>query len=231
MMRIVRAAALAAVAVLSTGAGKPAENRPAGNWTATVTVAKNGAHVLGNPAAAIKVTEFVSYTCSHCADFHKQSDAPMKLAYVRPGKVSVQVQHLVRDPIDLTAAMLTNCGEPARFFTRHNAFMQAQAKWLATADSATAAQRQRWTSGPTKARMQAIASDFGFYRMVEAQGLTRAAADRCLADEAMMKTLMGQTEEAVALGVTGTPSFVLNGALLENTHDWPALDARIKSAL
>lgn len=226
MKRIVRIAALAAAALLSTAADKPA-----GNWIATVTVEDNGSHVLGNPSAALKLTEFVSYTCPHCAHFHKDADAPLKLAYVQPGKASVHIHHVIRDPVDLTAAMLANCGDSSRFFSRHNAFMQAQDTWLTKLSAANAAQKQRWTSGPMKARLQAISSDFGFYRMMENRGFTRTAVDRCLGDEAMAQKLMRQTQEAAAMGVQGTPSFALNGNLLQDTHDWQSLEARIKSEL
>src|SRR5690606_26378810 len=127
-------------------------------WLATVAVGADGTHVLGNPDATVKLDEFISYTCPHCANFEKQAEAPIRLAYVMPGKLSVRIVHLIRDPVDLTVAMLTNCGDPAGFFLRHQIFLQSQDKWLARMDGMTDAQRQRWTSGDLPARMRAIAS-------------------------------------------------------------------------
>lgn len=226
-MRIVRLAALSLAAMLVT----PAAAAPRPNWIATVHVTASGSHVLGNPDAKVKLTEYVSYTCPHCAQFHTQGDGPLRIAYVFPGKVSVEVRHMVRDPVDMTAALLANCGAPSRFFGNHAAFMASQDKWLGTIDSASAAQKQRWTTGPALARFRAIASDFGFYRIMEQRGYDRPAADRCLADEAMARKLAEQTSKSAELGVEGTPSFLLDGVLLSGTHDWRALEVQIKARL
>jgi protein-disulfide isomerase len=229
-MRFIRLAALAAAAVLVMGAGKPLPARPsAQNWTGTVTVTESGSHVLGNPGAPVKLAEYVSYTCSHCAQFQIQSDAPLRIAYVQPGKVSVEVRHLVRDPIDLTAAMLANCGDPNRFFTLHNAFLQSQERWMKVAQAATPGQQQRWTAGDTPSRLRAIAGDLGFYALMQQRGFTRTQLDRCLADEPMMRRIVGQTVKAQELNVEGTPSFLLDGVLLAGTHDWPALEAQLRA--
>lgn len=226
MMRILKLATLALAALAATAATPPRSN-----WSTTVAVTAAGTHVMGNPAANLKLAEYVSYTCSHCASFQSQSEAPLGLAFVMPGKVSVEVRHFVRDPVDLTAAMLTNCGEPARFFRNHNAFLMGQAKWIGAMERASAGQRQRWTSGTPLARRRAIAQDFGFYPMMERLGYSRAAADRCLADDAMARQLAAQTQEAVRLGVAGTPSFLLNGDLLAGTHDWRSLETQLRARL
>jgi protein-disulfide isomerase len=225
-MRLFRSAALAAAALISIGATKPA---PHGNWLTTVAETASGGHTLGNPAAEVKLVEYVSYTCSHCAQFQRQADAPLRLAYIQPGKVQVEVRHLVRDPIDMTVAMLANCGAPSRFFANHNMFLQNQDRWIARANSASAAQQSRWTTGSHAARMRAIASDFGFYAMMERRGYQRPELNRCLSDEAMAKRLAAQTAQARELGVQGTPSFLVNGVLLAGTHDWQALEGQLKA--
>lgn len=223
-MRLFRVAAITVAAVLSIAAAKPHPD-----WTGTVTIGESGSHVLGNPDAQVKLTEFISYTCSHCADFHKESDAALKLGYVLRGKVSVEVRHFLRDPVDLAAALLTNCGDPKRFFLNHNAFLQSQDRWIKVLGTASSGQKQRWTSGALGTRMRAIANDFGFYRMMEQRGYQRPALDRCLADEAMARRLAAQTQAAQTAGVEGTPSFMLDGTLLAGTHDWKALDAQLEA--
>lgn len=223
-IRLTRLAALAAAALLSVAATPPA---PHGNWLTTVAVSPEGSHLLGNPGAAVKLVEYVSYTCQHCAHFQQQSDVALRLGYVQPGKVQVEVRHLVRDPIDMTAAMLANCGPPSRFFANHNLFLQSQDKWIDRAASASEGQRARWTSGPNAARFRAIANDFGFYAMMERRGYDRPTLDRCLADEAMAKRLAAQTAQAQELGVQGTPSFLINGLLLAGTHDWQSLNNQL----
>jgi len=216
---ILRVALLGSALLLGTGATH--------NWTATVALT-DGGHRLGNPDAKVKLVTYESYTCSHCAEFEKQASGILKLAYVQPGKVSIEVRHVIRDPIDLTAAMLTNCGAPAKFFGNHSAFLLAQPKWIGMATTATKAQRDRWYNGDTAARRRAIASDFGFYKIMETRGYSRVQADICLNDAALAKKL---TDTDAADGVSGTPSFAINGLRLIGTYEWallrPQIDARL----
>src|SRR5690242_131267 len=100
-MRLLQFITLTAVALLTIGAGKPAPTGPHGNWLATISVTPAGSHLLGNPAAPVKLIEYISYTCPHCAHFQREADAPMRITYLQPGKVQVEVRHLVRDPIDM----------------------------------------------------------------------------------------------------------------------------------
>jgi len=222
MKRIVRIAAIAAAAALTIAAGKPSSN-----WLQTVTVTANGGHVLGNPDAKVKLTEYVSYTCPHCGHFHKEADGALKIAYVMPGKASIEVQHIIRDPVDLTVAMLTNCGKPSGFFQRHDDFMSRQDKWLAKIGDMTNAQQERWYNGPMPTRLQAIASDFDFYQIMEQRGFSITQVNRCLSDKAMGERITQQTVQASDLGVNATPSFAINGVVLAGTHDWASLNPQL----
>lgn len=79
--------------------------------------------------------------------------------------------------------------------------------------------------------MQAIANDFGFYRIMEQRGYDRPTVNRCLADEAMAKRLTAQTQAASNAGVEGTPSFMLDGILLTGTHDWQSLNLQLQARM
>lgn len=225
------ALALGAIATL-TGAGKPAKPLSRANWVAAGSLTPDGYHLLGNPAAPLRLVEYVSYTCSHCATFEVQSEAQLKIGMVAPSKGAIEVRNFVRDPIDMTVALLTNCVPANRFFPLHSAFMRNQPTWMVPATNSTEAQRQRWTTGPFTARTRAIASDFKFYEFMAARGMDRTAVDRCLADEALAKKLAAQTDEAVnKYFVTGTPSFMVDGVLLAGTHDWALLKAQLEARL
>lgn len=219
-----RALAIVAAGLLASGAALAAT----ANWNTRV-VRADGAHVIGNPKATRVLTEFVSYTCPHCGDFARTGDEALKLAHVGPGKIRLEIRHIVRDPVDLTVAMLTWCGDPARFPQNHAAFMHAQPRWLSLARSTTPAQRQRWASGELPARTRAIASDLDFYPIMEGRGYSRVAIDKCLADSARATALADNTErDGKRFNVSGTPSFALDGKLLPGVHDWPTLEARLR---
>ncbi len=226
-MNFARTTGLIIAAMLSVGAAKPTPR----NWNLAVALLPSGGHLLGNPAASVKLVTFVSYTCPHCAQFEMQADAPMRLTYVSNGKLSVEVRHLVRDPIDLTAAMLTNCGPKEKFFLNHAAMMRSQRVWIESLHHASPTQQARWSTGDRVARSRAIANDFKFYAIMATRGYDRTAVDRCIADSAMAERLAGMTKDASTLGVQSTPSFLLNDLLLSGTHDWALLRPQIEARL
>ena len=215
-----------AAAALSLGA-----TPPRGGWNSVVMLGADGSHVAGNPSAKIKLTEYISYTCPHCAQFTVEADGPLELAYVTSGRVSVEIRHMLRDPIDLTAAMLTNCGPKEKFFQNHAAFMHRQAQWIVPLGTASQAQRQRWVSGTLVQRNRAIASDFHFYAIMAGRGYDRSATDRCLGDAAMAQRIGKQAKDAYALGVRYTPSFTINGKLLDDTFEWSELRPQLDASL
>jgi protein-disulfide isomerase len=179
---------------------------------------------VGNPDADNKLVEYMSYTCSHCAEFARTGDAAIKTFVVPRGKVSFEIRHLLRDPIDLTATLLTHCGDSDNFLANHQAIISRQAEWLAAARATSQAQRTRWNFGTNIARRRAMAGDLGFYGIMENRGYSRAAIDRCLSDEAKANILAETTQRDVAaLNLQGTPSFVLDGKLLDSVHSWDAL--------
>lgn len=226
MTKPLRLAMLTAAALLLASAAPKTVG-----WNYTVTLTPAGGHVLGNPAAKVKLVQYVSYTCPHCAAFELQSDGPLRLGYIATGKVSSELRHFLRDPVDLTVALLTNCGAKEKFFLNHSAFMRSQNAWIGRIASASETQRARWTSGTLSARTRAVASDFKFYEIMASRGYDRPSSDRCLADAVMAQRLAKQTEKGGKLGITRTPSFTIDGTLLLGTHEWallrPQLDARM----
>lgn len=214
------AGALAACATVAGAASK--------NWN-THVVRADGSHVMGNPKAKRILTEFVSYTCPHCGDFARVGDEALKLAHVGPGTLRQEIRHIVRDPVDLTVAMLAWCGEPAKFPRNHAALMHAQPRFLSLAQSTTVSQRQRWTSGDLPTRTRAVASDLGLYQIMEGRGYRRSDIDRCLADTTRATELANNSRrDSERYNVAGTPSFALDGKLLPEVHDWPSLEKRLR---
>lgn len=214
-MKTIVIAALLAAAPLTAVLGQ--------NWLGTYAATEAGNRV-GNPQAKTKLVEYVSYTCPHCGEFFKEADAAIKIGLVQPGKASVEVRHVIRDPVDLAATVLVNCGDKSKFWGNHDMFFAQQDKWMTAWNMALPSQERRWQSGPLASRMQAVAGDLGFYEMMETRGYTRSQVDRCLTDEAAIRALVEKSDAAAdAAGVRSTPSFVLNGKLLANVHTWASL--------
>ena len=90
---------------------------PAGKaWADVVSVTAEGGYVMGNPNAPIKIIEFASLTCPHCAEFEEKGFPHLRDEYVAKGTVSLEFRNFVRDPYDTTMAMLIRCGSPDSFF-------------------------------------------------------------------------------------------------------------------
>ncbi len=237
MTSTLRNAALAASALLAVSGSLATANaapaKPAAtkvNWNGQVQETANGSFALGNPEAPVKVTEFISYTCPHCAKLHQESDPVLRMTAIPKGQVSLTISNFVRNPIDVTIAMITGCGDSKTFFARHNAFMGTQETWLKKLETITPAQQQRWSQGAWPDRMRAIAGDFDFYARAEKFGMTRAKVDQCFNDEARMKQLEAQLQQAAALGIHGTPSYTINGKL-DAGHTWAEMSKAIAQTL
>lgn len=219
--------ALAALSLATVPDAAQAQARR--NW-GTTFAETTGGHLLGNPQAATKVTVFISYSCPHCAAFEQASDAPMRVSYIQPGKVSLEVRPYLRNVLDIAATLAVECGPESRFWANHRTMLRAQGQWLQIAANASTAQQGRWNSGPLPQRLRAIAADLGFYRLMEPRGYSTAQLDRCLNDEPAARALAERSQaDGTRYSIPGTPSILINDRLQADVFDWaslrPLLDA------
>lgn len=226
MKLFAKLAIAAAIAVTATAAARP-------NWNNTVADTPEGWHRLGNPAAKVKLIEFVSYTCSHCSHFETEAADAIKVAYVAPGLASVEVHNVVRDPVDMVAALLANCGAKEKFFLNHTAILRQQPKWIERIQNLSEASMVRWRSGAMPERFRAIARDSGFYELMQSRGYDRKHVDACLSDTAKAERIAKQSNASnEKYGIKTTPSFAINGETLKEVHSWdelkPVLADRVK---
>ena len=202
------------------------------NWNTAIAETPAGGHRLGNPAAKVRLTEFVSYSCPHCGAYARESEAGLRIVYVTPGNLSVEVRPVIRNPVDLVATILVQCGSKEKFFLNHAAFLHSQDSWMDKWARMGPATKQRWTSGAFPSRMRAIAEDLDFFTIMSRRGYTRTQTEQCLSNEAAARDLAQKSADGARdAGVTATPSFVLNGKLLEDVHTWAALQTTIAKAL
>lgn len=195
------------------------------DWTKRISTSSFGGYIVGNPAAKHNLVEYVSYTCSHCADFEVKSSLALKREFIAKGDLNVEVRNYVRDPIDFTAAILARCGGPAKFFGNHQALMASQSIWLKAAVATPAEAQKGWYEGDFTLRLKKIANDVGFYPIMAKRGINKGQANQCLANGPTRDKLLAMTKYAnETVKITGTPSFTVNGNLLDKVHDWPSLE-------
>ena len=216
----------AALAMLCLSAPVVAAPR---DWSQVATRKPDGAFVLGNPAARLKLVEYLSLTCPHCAKIEGEAIAPLTAKYVKPGLVSYEVRHALRDAFDFAGSLLARCNGPRGFFAVVPAVYAAQQTWFERA--AQWSQTAPADMPPEKA-MPAAAKGAGLDALFAAHGLPLARQAACLADKGEGKLLADMADEAWKRPkFPGTPAFYLNGAPLDDIGSWPDLDRKLAAAL
>lgn len=213
---------LALLALLTVSAAR------APDWTRTVTVTPAGAYILGNPKARVRLVEYGSYTCPHCAHFSAESAVPLK-AMIRSGSTSWELRHLVRDRVDLAAAILARCAGTRGFFGATEAIFAAQEQWLPRGmqyEQLNGGQLRLYSQSD---QLRAVADGAGLTALVQAHGLTSAATAACFADEAGIARITAMTS-AIPDSVTGTPTFFINGRVVPGAADWTRLRPALRAA-
>jgi protein-disulfide isomerase len=199
------------------------------DWTQTVARTPEGGFRMGNPAAPVKLIEYLSFGCSHCAEFHAESGTRLFRDYVRPGRVSVEYRNLLIFPADVPATMLARCATPRAFFGMGHELLRTQAGWAGRAQSLTDAQRAQLNGLAAGPLAQRLAPMLGLDRIAVRYGLAPAAQRACLASATNITQLdQIQSVAGSQFGVTGTPTFVINGRTVNDTNSWSGIEPLLR---
>ena len=203
-----------------------------GDWSEVTTQSTSGGFILGNPNAKVKLVEFGSLTCPHCADFDEKGAKPLIDTYVKNGRVSWEFRNFVRDPYDLAASLIARCNGPESFFSLTRALYASQKDWIAKLQTVSEAQMSALQALPPKQQFVEIGKITGFPQFAALRGVPTAKANACLADTKQVDKLVQMNGDAVSdYNIPGTPSFLINGALLPETSTWEALQPKLKTAV
>jgi len=213
-----------------TAAAVPAPNN--GDWSTIVAKTAEGGFVMGNPNAKVKLVEFGSLTCPHCAEFEEQGGKALVDNYVKKGLVSWEFRNFVRDPFDMTATLLARCGGEASFFGLTRNLFADQRDWVGKISAADQAKMQALQAMPPAQQFSTIADLGGLKQYASMRGVPRAKGEQCLANEAEINKLVQMNSDAVSTySIPGTPTFLINGTVVDKTATWELLEPRIKEAL
>jgi protein-disulfide isomerase len=136
---------------------------------------------IGPVAAPVTVTVFTDYTCPNCGAAMR---AMRGILIDHPDDVAMVIRHFpLANGIPRHAAIVAECGDRmGRFEATHNAL-------VALADSLEA---ENWAS------------------VAEIAGLDPADLANCMRDTTVMSAIARDLRDGFELGVTGTPSFLVN---------------------
>ena len=148
-----------------------------------------GDMALGDPEAPVKIIEFASMTCPHCASFHNTTFPALKRDYIDTGKVYFVFREFPLDRHALQASMLARCAGESRFFGFIEVLFDQQPSWSRSND-------------PTKA----------LARIGKLGGVGSKAFDACMADQKLQEQiLLTRYNASNKYEIQSTPSFVVNG--------------------
>ena len=199
-----------------------------GDWTQTITRTGEGGFLLGNPNAPVKLVEYGSYTCHVCAQFDHDATPSLRDTYVRSGQVSWEYRPYQRNALDLAMTLLVQCQPPsAAFATAEQLFVQQEA-----IGSAIDAQEQAQIATlPPDQQIAPYARAADLETFFARRGIPAQRFNQCLANRGEIQRLSELSSRASSeVPVTGTPTFVLNGAKIDVTA-WQALEPLIREAI
>lgn len=198
------------------------------NWVGTVSKTADGGFLMGNPNAAIKLIEFGSFTCPHCADFFDKSHGELKNEFIASGKVNFEFRNIVLNGPDAAISLIVRCEGPTRFFPLTEVVYSRQTDWVKGFQSIPPEQQKQLETTPQDQQLAVLTQMGGLDSWLKQVGIPKSRIDQCLAKKDDLETL--NTIRKVAFEtfkINGTPSFVINGESFEGQPTWPALKAKL----
>ena len=229
----------AALLILGSTVALPANAAPARkaavvtDWTRTVVKTPAGGYRMGNAKAKVALVEYGSMTCPHCRAFDDEGGDALIRNYVKTGKISYEFRNYVRDPYDLGAALIARCNGATGFFALTRALFKDQAKWIAKAESTPPDRLAALKDLPTNRLVLEAAKLAGLPQWAAAHGVPAAKSGQCLTNDKEIQRLVAMNKAATDQypGFPGTPTFILNGKMLEQAGTWGALEPQLRAAL
>ncbi len=167
--------------------------------------------VLGKADAPVTVVEYASFTCPHCAAFHKDNMPKLKAEYIDTGKVKFVQRDVYFDAVGLWAGILARCGGDDKYYAVSDLLMSDQKTWL---DAKT---------------MDDISANL---RKIGAKaGMTPEQMDACWNDKQKVADLVTTFQtHATTDKIEGTPSFIIDGEQVSN-QPWDEMKKVIDAKL
>lgn len=169
---------------------------------------------LGDPQASVVIEEFSDFSCSHCADFALETKKLLDEEYIKSGQATLVfriVGYLPDSPALQQAVEGAYCaGEQGSFWPFHDLVFANQVRLFTN--------RAANVSGTMRTFAEILALDLDQFEI-------------CLAEGKYQEQVYANQAEADLLGVSGTPTFFINGVMLRGNQPYEAFQGAIEDAL
>ncbi len=171
----------AALAAMATVAGCTAKSGGAAQGDMSVGAGED---------AKVTVVEYASVTCGHCAVWNEEVWPEFKTKYVDTKKVRYVFREFPTPPQDIAVAgfLIARCAGPDKYFDVVHDIMASQKEWMA-----------------------GVAPRTTLFRAAAAAGLSQEQTEACISDKAAIEEMSNRIKDGIDAGVTGTPTFLVNG--------------------
>lgn len=204
---------------------------PAGKaWADTIAKTADGGYLMGNPAAPIKLIEYGSLSCPHCAKFAQDGYDQLVNEFVASGRVSYEFRSFAIHPQDVPLTVLAQCGQPEAFFPLiHQVYTNFDALNAPLADQAVQAKANATAQIAPPQRFVALADALGYSEFFAQRGIALDQGKACLLNPANAKSVADHAQKYSDSGITGTPSLVINGTKVDST-EWAETRKALQAA-
>lgn len=186
-------------------------NQPAKNETLTKETSEDV--IIGDSKAPVTIIEYGDYQCTYCIKFFETTEPLIRENYIKTGKVKMVFRGFQFLGAESTlAGQAADCAkEQGGFWAYHDAIYQAEAK-----------DGQENNGNMTK--------DF-FVGLAKDAGLDVAKFTSCYDSSKYAEAVTKGTQDAAALGVNSTPTFFVNGQIVNGALPFSQFQPIIESAL
>jgi|TARA_B110000196_G_scaffold129830_1_gene112503 protein-disulfide isomerase len=151
--------------------------------------------VIGDESAPITIIEYASLSCSHCADFHTNTLETLKEEYIDSGKVRFVFRDFPFNYPALLGSMVLRCIPEDVRYDYMNALFQLQTNWVDKESTKTTQE---------------------LFKIMQSGGMTKEEFDTCITNvDLENKILQGVIGAQSEFNIQSTPSFLVNGILVE----------------
>lgn len=164
---------------------------------------------LGKPNAPIKMIEFASLTCGHCARFHNEVMPTIKEKYINNGKIFFTYKDFPLDKFALKASIISRCSGNKNYFSFLDVFYKKQSSWTRSQD-------------PFKSLL----------KIAKIGGLKDEEIKVCVGNKSIEDGLLkDRLQSSKKYDITATPTIYLNGKKYTGDLTLEALELKINSLL
>ncbi len=173
---------------------------------------------LGSKDAKVTMVEFADFQCPFCKSYFQQTFPELKSKYIDTGKVKLVFRHFPLTQIHVNAQIASVGAECAN----------RQGKFWPYHDLLYTNSQSNGT-GLDKASLEKYADQLGLNNGT--LGFGKNKFNQCLESNATLDIVNKDQAEGAKDGVTGTPSFFINGKQLVGAQPATAFEQAIEAAL